>query len=153
MPNTSKLLFKSHTAIGFYVKIMSAHGSHLGWRSWSPYTIGDSRSYFVIGIVRFKRNNVELPPLLQNDVFQKKYFKWCVTVLFALFCYFLYQKEKGNRSWYRISDQISFIWTAELINFIQQFSFLFFSIKKNDNVRLAVWKTMVGLKFKSRFVV
>jgi hypothetical protein len=35
MPNTSKLLFKSHTAIGFYVKTMSAHGSHLGWRSWS----------------------------------------------------------------------------------------------------------------------
>jgi hypothetical protein len=29
----------SHTAIGFYVKIMSAHGSHLGWRSWSPDTI------------------------------------------------------------------------------------------------------------------
>ena len=25
--------------IGFYVKIMSAHGSHLGWRSWSPDTI------------------------------------------------------------------------------------------------------------------
>ena len=37
--NTSKLLFKSHTAIGFYVKTMSAHGSHLGWRSWSPDTI------------------------------------------------------------------------------------------------------------------
>ena len=34
-----KLLFKSHTAIGFYVKTMSAHGSHLGWRSWSPDTI------------------------------------------------------------------------------------------------------------------
>jgi hypothetical protein len=46
-------------------------------------------SYFVIGIVRYKRNNVELPPLLKNDVFQKNYFKWCVTVLFALFCYFL----------------------------------------------------------------
>ena len=29
MPNTSKLLFKSHTAIGFYVKTMSAHGNHL----------------------------------------------------------------------------------------------------------------------------
>ena len=28
--------------------------------------------------------------------------------------------------------QISFILTAELINFIQQFSFLFFSIQKND---------------------
>ena len=39
MPNTSKLLFKSHTAIVFYVKTMSAHGSHLGWRSWSPDTI------------------------------------------------------------------------------------------------------------------
>jgi hypothetical protein len=39
MPNTSKLLFKSHTAIGFYVKTMSAHGSRLGWRSWSPDTI------------------------------------------------------------------------------------------------------------------
>jgi hypothetical protein len=39
MPNTSKLLFKSHTAIGFYVKTMSAHGSHLGWRLWSPDTI------------------------------------------------------------------------------------------------------------------
>ena len=39
MPNTSKLLFKSHTAIGFYVKTMSAHDSHLGWRSWSPDTI------------------------------------------------------------------------------------------------------------------
>jgi hypothetical protein len=39
MPNISKLLFKSHTAIGFYVKSMSAHGSHLGWRSWSPDTI------------------------------------------------------------------------------------------------------------------
>ena len=39
MPNTSKLLFKSHTAIGFYVKTMSAHGSHPGWRSWSPDTI------------------------------------------------------------------------------------------------------------------
>jgi hypothetical protein len=38
MPNTSKLLFKSDTAIGFYVKTMSAHGSHLGWRSWSPDT-------------------------------------------------------------------------------------------------------------------
>ena len=25
----------------------------------------------LIGIVRYKRNNVELPPLLQNDVFQK----------------------------------------------------------------------------------
>jgi hypothetical protein len=34
-----KLLFKSHTAIGFYVKTMSAHGSHLGWRSWLPDTI------------------------------------------------------------------------------------------------------------------
>jgi hypothetical protein len=22
--------------IGFYVKTMSAYGSHLGWRSWSP---------------------------------------------------------------------------------------------------------------------
>ena len=32
----------------------------------------------------------------------------------------------------KISDQISFILTAELINFIQQFSFLFFSIQKND---------------------
>jgi hypothetical protein len=39
MLNTSKLLSKSHTAIGFYVKTMSAHGSHLGWRSWSPDTI------------------------------------------------------------------------------------------------------------------
>ena len=39
MPNTSKLLFKSHTAIGFYVKTMSAHDSHLVWRSWSPDTI------------------------------------------------------------------------------------------------------------------
>ena len=39
MPNTSKLLFKSHTSIGFYVKTMSTHGSHLGWRSWSPNTI------------------------------------------------------------------------------------------------------------------
>jgi hypothetical protein len=39
MPNTSKLLFKSHIAIGFYVKTVSAHGSHLGWRSWSPDTI------------------------------------------------------------------------------------------------------------------
>jgi hypothetical protein len=39
MLNTSKLLFKSHTAIGFYVKTMSAYGSHLGWRSWSPDTI------------------------------------------------------------------------------------------------------------------
>ena len=38
MLNTSKLLFKSHTAIGFYVKTMSAHGSHLGWRSWSQDT-------------------------------------------------------------------------------------------------------------------
>jgi hypothetical protein len=28
-----------HTAIGFYVKTMSAHGSHLEWRSWSPDTI------------------------------------------------------------------------------------------------------------------
>ena len=27
-------------------------------------------SYFVIAIVRYKRNNVELPPLLKNDVFQ-----------------------------------------------------------------------------------
>ena len=35
MLNISKLLFKSHTVIGFYVKTMSAHGSHLGWRSWS----------------------------------------------------------------------------------------------------------------------
>ena len=50
---------------------------------------GDSRSYFIIGIVRYKSNNVKLPPLLQNDVFQKNYFKWCVTVLFALICYFL----------------------------------------------------------------
>jgi hypothetical protein len=34
MPNTvtSKLLFKSQTAIGFYVKTMSAHDSHHGWR-------------------------------------------------------------------------------------------------------------------------
>jgi hypothetical protein len=39
MPNTSKLLFKSDTAIGFYVKTMSAHGSLLGWRLWSPYII------------------------------------------------------------------------------------------------------------------
>jgi hypothetical protein len=37
----------------------------------------------------YKRNNVELPPLLKNYVFQKNYFKWYVTVLFALFCYFL----------------------------------------------------------------
>ena len=37
MLNTSKLLFKSHTAIGFYIKTMSAHGSHLGWRSWSLF--------------------------------------------------------------------------------------------------------------------
>jgi hypothetical protein len=34
-----------------------------------------TRSYFVIGIVRYKRNNVELPPLLKNDVFQKKLFQ------------------------------------------------------------------------------
>jgi hypothetical protein len=27
---------KHDIAIGFYVKTMSAHGSHLGWRSWSP---------------------------------------------------------------------------------------------------------------------
>jgi hypothetical protein len=27
--------------------------------------------YNKIGVVRYKRNNVELPPLLQNDVFQK----------------------------------------------------------------------------------
>jgi hypothetical protein len=39
MPNTSKLLFKSHTAIGFYVKTMFAHGSHHGWKLWSPDTI------------------------------------------------------------------------------------------------------------------
>ena len=32
--------------------------------------------------------HVELPPLLKNYVFQKNYFKWCITVLFALFCYF-----------------------------------------------------------------
>jgi hypothetical protein len=25
--------------IGFYVKTMSAHGGHIGWRSWSPDTI------------------------------------------------------------------------------------------------------------------
>ena len=25
--------------IGFYVKTMSAHGKHLGWRSWSSDTI------------------------------------------------------------------------------------------------------------------
>jgi hypothetical protein len=25
--------------VGFYAKTMSAHGSHLVWRSWSPYTI------------------------------------------------------------------------------------------------------------------
>ena len=36
MPNTSKSLFKSHTAIQFYDKNMSALGSHLGWGSWSP---------------------------------------------------------------------------------------------------------------------
>jgi hypothetical protein len=39
MHSERHLLFKSHTAIGFYVKTMSAHGSHLGWRSWSPVTI------------------------------------------------------------------------------------------------------------------
>jgi hypothetical protein len=37
--STSNLLFKSHNAIGFYAKTMSAHGSHLGWRSWSPDAI------------------------------------------------------------------------------------------------------------------
>jgi hypothetical protein len=29
----------SSNPIGFYFKTMSAHGSHLGWRSWSPDTI------------------------------------------------------------------------------------------------------------------
>jgi hypothetical protein len=29
----------SNFPIGFYVKTMSAHGSHLGWRLWSPDTI------------------------------------------------------------------------------------------------------------------
>jgi hypothetical protein len=37
MPNTSK--FYHSNPIGFYVKTMSAHGNHLGWRSWSPDTI------------------------------------------------------------------------------------------------------------------
>jgi hypothetical protein len=37
MLNTSK--FYHSNPIGFYVKTMSAHGSHLGWRSWSPDTI------------------------------------------------------------------------------------------------------------------
>ena len=37
MLNITKLLFKSHTAIGFYVKTMSAHGSHLGWRSYTGH--------------------------------------------------------------------------------------------------------------------
>jgi hypothetical protein len=39
MPNTSKLLFNSIGFYVIYVKIMSAHGSHLGWRSWSSDTI------------------------------------------------------------------------------------------------------------------
>jgi hypothetical protein len=33
------LFSSSHVAIVFYVKTMSAHGSHLGWNSWSPVTI------------------------------------------------------------------------------------------------------------------
>ena len=37
MPNTSK--FYHSNPIGFYVNTMSAHGNHLGWRSWSPDTI------------------------------------------------------------------------------------------------------------------
>jgi hypothetical protein len=36
-PNTSKFYYSN--PIGFYVKNMSAHGSNLGWRSWSPDTI------------------------------------------------------------------------------------------------------------------
>ena len=39
MPNTSKLLFKSHTAIGSYVKTMSADGGHFEPRSGSLNTI------------------------------------------------------------------------------------------------------------------
>ena len=35
MLNTSKLLFKSHTAIGLYVKTMSADGGHFEPRSGS----------------------------------------------------------------------------------------------------------------------
>jgi hypothetical protein len=31
--------FYHSNPIGFYVKTMSAHGSHLGWRLWSPDTI------------------------------------------------------------------------------------------------------------------
>ena len=37
MPNTFK--FYHSNPIVFYAKTMSAHGSHLGWRSWSPVTI------------------------------------------------------------------------------------------------------------------
>jgi hypothetical protein len=40
MPNTSKFYYSN--LIGFYVKTMSTHGSHLGWRSWSPDTINQS---------------------------------------------------------------------------------------------------------------
>ena len=39
MLNTSKLLFKSHTVIGFYVKTMSADGDHFEPRSGSLNTI------------------------------------------------------------------------------------------------------------------
>ena len=38
MPNSSKLLFKSHRVL-CKKKTISAHGSHHGWRSWSPDTI------------------------------------------------------------------------------------------------------------------
>jgi hypothetical protein len=36
---TTLYIYWEFDAIGFYVKTMSAHGSHLGWRSWSPDTI------------------------------------------------------------------------------------------------------------------
>jgi hypothetical protein len=39
-------------------------------------------------LFRYKRNNVELPPLLKNNVFQKNYFKWCVTV--CLLCFVIF---------------------------------------------------------------
>jgi hypothetical protein len=51
--------------IGFYVKTMSAHGSHLGWRSWSLDTI--LKVYYprtIHAVFAFTRNTEKNIPMI-----------------------------------------------------------------------------------------
>jgi hypothetical protein len=58
MPNTSKLLFKSHTTIGFYFKTMSAHGHRTQF--WKYTTQGPSMPWPPSKMAAFSGHTVVL---------------------------------------------------------------------------------------------